>query len=129
MKIYEKPVIIRNDELTESVYLASGDVSEESAAAPGEIVCDSIYMQGVWQPQDNSSWNGVERGYKQQFGCLGCPANRGGGASDNGAGGCALLIDQAYLDGATSYNVDNGNRKPEWERRGYGPDDVVTDWL
>lgn len=123
MKKYERPVVIVNSDFAEGVYADSGTV------AGNANLCNSIYMRGIWQAQDNSAWAGETRGYKQQFGCLGCPANRGGGASDNGAGGCALLVDQAYLDGATSYDVDNGNRKPEWERRGYGPDDIVTDWL
>lgn len=127
MKMYEKPIILKTEEAMEGIYLASGDAG--AGGGGGRPGCDSIYMQGVWQAQDNSSWGNSTRGYKQQFGCLGCPANRGGGASDAGNGGCGLLIDQAYLDGATSYDVDNGNRKPEWERRGYGPDDTVTDWL
>lgn len=29
---------------------------------------------------------------------------------------------------AESYNQDNGNRMPSWERKGYQPDDTVTDW-
>ena len=29
---------------------------------------------------------------------------------------------------AGSYDTDNGNRKPSWEKKGYGPDDTVTDW-
>ena len=37
---------------------------------------------------------------------------------------------QHYVDSgyAGSYNTDNGNRKPSWEKKGYGPDDTVTDW-
>ena len=34
-------------------------------------------------------------------------------------------VDSGY---AGSYNTDNGNRKPSWEKKGYGPDDTVTDW-
>ena len=34
-------------------------------------------------------------------------------------------VDSGY---AGSYDVDNGNRKPSWEKKGYGPDDAVTDW-
>ena len=101
MKNYERPVMIRTEELAEGVYLASGGIK-----------CDSVYMNGVW--------NGTTRGYKQQFGCLGCPANT--------ASGCGLLshyVDSGY---AGSYDVDNGNRKPSWEKKGYGPDDAVTDW-
>ena len=77
-------------------------------------------MNGVWQAPVYSDWNGTTRGYKQQFGCLGCPANT--------ASGCGLLshyVDSGY---AGSYDVDNGNRKPSWEKKGYGPDDAVTDW-
>ena len=101
MKNYERPVMIRTEELAEGVYLASGGIK-----------CDSVYMNGVW--------HGTTRGYKQQFGCLGCPANT--------ASGCGLLshyVDSGY---AGSYDVDNGNRKPSWEKKGYGPDDAVTDW-
>ena len=103
------PVMIRTEELAEGVYLASGGIK-----------CDSVYMNGVWQAPDYSDWNGTTRGYKQQFGCLGCPANT--------ASGCGLLshyVDSGY---AGSYDVDNGNRKPSWEKKGYGPDDAVTDW-
>ena len=109
MKTYERPVMIRTEELAEGVYLASGGIK-----------CDSVYMNGVWQAPDYSDWNGTTRGYKQQFGCLGCPANT--------ASGCGLLshyVDSGY---AGSYDVDNGNRKPPWEKKGYGPDDAVTDW-
>ena len=34
-------------------------------------------------------------------------------------------VDSGY---AGSYDTDNGNRKPSWEKKGYGPDDTVTDW-
>ena len=61
MKNYERPVMIRTEELAEGVYLASGGIK-----------CDSVYMNGVWQAPDYSDWNGTTRGYKQQFGCLGC---------------------------------------------------------
>ena len=99
MKNYERPVMIRTEELAEGVYLASGGIK-----------CDSVYMNGVWQAPDYSDWNGTTRGYKQPFGCLGCPANTASGGY------------------AGSYDVDNGNRKPSWEKKGYGPDDAVTDW-
>ena len=38
MKNYERPVMIRTEELAEGVYLASGGIK-----------CDSVYMNGVWQ--------------------------------------------------------------------------------
>lgn len=59
MKNYERPVMIRTEELAEGVYLASGGIK-----------CDSVYMNGVWQAPDYSDWNGTTRGYKQQFGVL-----------------------------------------------------------
>ena len=71
------------------------------------------------QAPDYSGWNGGTRGYRQQFGCLGCPAYT--------ATACGLethYVDSGY---AGSYNTDNGNRKPSWEKKGYGPDDTVTD--
>ena len=111
MRNYEKPMVLSNEELAEGIYAASG------TAGPR---CDSIYMQGVWQAQDHSDWAGGTRGYKQQFGCLGCPAN-----TDNG---CGLLTHYEDSGNASSYDKDNGNRKPTWEKKGYGPDDVVSDW-
>lgn len=54
MKNYERPVMIRTEELAEGVYLASGGIK-----------CDSVYMNGVWQAPDYSDWNGTTRGYKQ----------------------------------------------------------------
>ena len=83
--------------------------------------CNERALGSKWLDlSDYSDWNGTTRGYKQQFGCLGCPANT--------ASGCGLLshyVDSGY---AGSYDVDNGNRKPSWEKKGYGPDDAVTDW-
>lgn len=113
MKKYERPVIIVNSDLAEGVYAASGSTAGDATNnRPG---CDSKYMNGVWQNQDYSQWPTT---YKQQQGCNGCPAYR--------ANGCGLQVDQAYLEGATSYNVDNGNRMPGWERDGHLPDDPVT---
>lgn len=111
MGIYEKPIALADSELAEGVYTASGD---------GDAKCDSQYMKGVWQGPDYSDWNGTTRGYKQQFGCLGCPAYTGNA--------CGLQTHYQESGQAASYDVDNGNRMPSWERKGYGPDDSVTDW-
>ncbi len=111
--MYQKPVILPVEETAEGVYMASGQTAEGPK-------CDSIYMQGVWQAPDYSDWAGQTRGYKQQFACLGCPAN-----TDNGCGLQTHYVDSDY---AKSYEVDNGNRKPSWEKKGYGPNDPVTDW-
>ena len=120
---YEKPVVVVSEELAEGVYAASGGVGAGSntSSDDGGLKCDSIYMKGVWQAPDYSQWPaGTTRGYKQQFACLGCPAN-----TDNG---CGLLTHYVESGEAASYDVDNGNRKPSWEKKGYGPDDPVTDW-
>lgn len=112
---YQKPIIVANDELAEGVFAASGATDSD-----GGPKCDSRYMQGVWQAPDYSDWAGSTRGYRQQFGCLGCPAN-----TDNG---CGLQTHYVESGKASSYDVDNGNRKPSWEKKGYGPNDPVTDW-
>ena len=118
---YEKPVVLISEELAEGVYAASGAVEGNSNAANGGLKCDSVYMMGVWQDQNHETWApGETKSYKEQFGCLGCPANT--------ANGCGLLnhyVDSGY---ASSYETDNGNRKPSWEKKGYGPDDPVSDW-
>ena len=119
MEKYTKPVVLTMDELAEGVYAASGAPAEE-ANGTGGIKCDSIYMNGVWQAPDSSDWAGTTRGYKQQFACLGCPAN-----TDNG---CGLQTHYVESGNAASYDVDNGKRKPTWEKKGYGPNDPVTDW-
>lgn len=120
MNNYEKPVVVASEELAEGVYAASGAVGVDSTTSSGEVKCDSIYMKGVWQAPDYSDWAGGTRGYKQQFACLGCPANTGNG--------CGLQTHYVDSGNASSYDVDNGNRKPSWEKKGYGPDDTVTDW-
>lgn len=113
MNTYERPVVLANEELAEGVYAASG-------TSENNLKCDSVYMNGVWQAPDYSDWGGSTRGYKQQFACLGCPANT--------ANGCGLQTHYIESGEAASYDVDNGNRKPSWEKKGYGPDDPVTDW-
>ena len=115
MKGYERPVVLVNDELAEGVDAASGDTASTNGPK-----CDSVYMNGVWQAPDYSPWGETTRGYKQQFACLGCPAN-----TDNG---CGLLTHYVESGNAASYDVDNGNRKPTWEKKGYGPEDPVTDF-
>ncbi|MCD7738933.1 MAG: hypothetical protein LUH58_07840 [Lachnospiraceae bacterium] len=120
MERYEKPVVLANEELAEGVYAASG-ASEDVTSSVSTVSCDSQYMNGVWQAPDYSAWaDGESRGYRQQFGCLGCPAYR--------ANGCGLLTDYVASGNASSYDVDSGSRMPSWEAKGYGPNDPVTDW-
>lgn len=121
MKNYVKPVVLVNEELAEGVYAASGVYSDETGSTVDGPGCDSVYMRGVWQAPDYSAWGPEGRGYKQQFGCLGCPAN-----TDSGCGLQTHYVESGY---ASSYDVDNGNRMPSWERKGYGPDDEVSDWV
>lgn len=116
--MYEKPIVFPVEEIAEGIYMASGQAN--AGDGTGELKCDSIYMKGVWQAPDYSDWAGGTRGYKQQFACLGCPANT--------ANGCGLLTHYEDSGHASSYEVDNGNRKPSWEKKGYGPEDPVTDW-
>jgi len=117
MKNYEKPIVQVGAELAEGIYMASGESAGNTGSGPK---CDSVYMKGVWQAPDYSDWGGSTRGYKQQFACLGCPANT--------SNGCGLQTHYVDSGNAASYDVDNGNRKPSWEKKGYGPDDPVTDW-
>ena len=119
MNRYVKPMSVEQDGLAEGVYMASGGTSSSNTSGNGPK-CDSVYMKGVWQAPDYSPWGGTTRGYKQQFACLGCPAN-----TDNG---CGLETHYVESGNASSYDVDNGNRKPSWEKKGYGPDDPVNDW-
>ena len=89
--------------MSEGVYAASGD-------RPG---CDSRFMNGTYV-HPSYGWDNP---MKEHYGCLGCPAYR--------ENGCALIIDQAYLDGALSYDTDNGYRKPSWETMGYEDTTIV----
>lgn len=121
MKEYIRPCVITNLDCAEGVYLASGgNMAADGNENNNGSKCDSKYMKGVWQAPDYSDWNGGTRGYKQQFACLGCPANT--------ASACGLLTHYEDSGHAGSYDVDNGNRMPSWEKKGYGPDDTVTDW-
>lgn len=106
--MYEKPIVIPAEDIAEGVYLASG------ATANGRPGCDSKYVNGVWH-KDN--YDG--KTYLSHLGCNGCPAFR--------YNGCGLQVDQAYLDGATSYDADNGNRMPGWEVKGHAADEAI-DW-
>jgi hypothetical protein len=114
MKDYTSPEVRLTDEAAEGVYAASGE--EEVLGSK----CDSVYMKGIWQGPDYSDWAGGTRGYKDQFGCLGCRANT--------ATACGLQTHYIESGEASSYDDDDGIRMPSWEQKGYGPNDVVTDW-
>lgn len=117
MKQYRKPMVLVNGETAEGVYTASGVNSSD-----GGVKCDSIYMKGVWQNRSHDSAvfdSGA--GMKECYGCEGCRAHNYGGVE-----GCGL--DTHYVDSgyASSYDSDNGLRKPTWEQRGYGPDEPAN---
>lgn len=117
MKNYEKPVVLSNEELVEGIYTASGDMVAENTTTAGNAArpgCDSKYVNGVWH-KDN--YDGDT--YLSHLGCNGCPAFRWNG--------CGLQLDQAFLDGATSYDTDNGKRMPGWEAKGHKADEKI-DW-
>ena len=126
MQKYIKPEALVSEDISEGVFAASGTTAggggNNNAADKenGGLKCDSKYMKGKWQAPDYSDWAGQTRGYKQQFACLGCPANT--------ANGCGLQTHYIDSGQASSYETDNGNRMPSWERKGYKPDDPVTDW-
>ena len=65
MKHYEKPDILRVDNLNEGVYLASGDP-----------VCGSKYLMGNWIKPSRGTSQGERL---QVWGCEGCPADDGNG--------------------------------------------------
>ena len=115
--MYEKPIVIPAEDVAEGVYMASGAADAVGNAGSGGPKCDSIYMKGVWQAPDYSPG---EKSYKERFGCMNCVAYR--------YNGCGLQLDYVDSNYAGSYDVDDGNRKPGWEKKGYGPDEEATDW-
>lgn len=107
MKLYEKPMILLNEELCEGVYAASG----ASASSTG---CQSIYMNGVFHA--NSRWSNVtdwnsdsdSKHTEIERGCEGCPYNWGYCAVNNG-------------------NAQAGqDARPGWEQKGYKDTDPYS---
>lgn len=95
MTRYEKPDILRVDNLNEGVYLASGNP-----------VCGSIYLRGEWRkPWVNSNGTMIE-----VRGCEGCSADDGDGCK----------IKKGKYDQLNP----NGDFRPTWEQKGYKPDDA-----
>lgn len=98
---YEKPLIVVEEGCAEGIYTASGST----------LGCDSKYIKGVYHAPNYYS----EENYISRFGCHGCPAFRDAG--------CGLQQEDYWL----SYNVDNENRYPNWEKFGHTPTDPI-DW-
>lgn len=64
MKSYQKPIVLKSDELCEGIYLDSGDSVRGSS-------CESKYMKGNFQkPKD---WY-LDTDTMISRGCEGCPA-------------------------------------------------------
>lgn len=108
MELYNKPVVLLNEELSEGVYAASGadDNTTQMPDTPDtepklEQVCDSIYMKGNYVQPDFSDWaNGTNINGR---GCEGCPA--------------------CWSDGSchvASYPAEEDCR-PSWEVQGKSP--------
>jgi hypothetical protein len=124
MEGYERPIILTNEETAEGIYAASGGVEVAGGGAGGaggaggegdfgsKPSCDSLYMGGVFRAPD---WNNTTSNIGR-YGCNGCVANRGDQR--------CVLTDPELEDPGTwaSYRMDDGNRKPLWEKNGYTPD-------
>ncbi len=108
MQNYVKPIILANNELSEGVYAASG-------ATDNGPKCDSIYMKGEWV-KGYEQWK-PELTYKEWHGCNGCPAYTGTG--------CGLKTHYVDSNYSPTYDVDNGKRKPTWEKEGHLPDEII----
>lgn len=104
MKNYEKPEAIRTSDLSEGVYAASGSAS----AGDRQIVCQSKYMNGVWQKPTAGSPS-EQTPVMLKRGCEGCSADDGDG--------CKILK-------GGELNAD-GVFMPTWEQQGKAPDDLV----
>jgi hypothetical protein len=104
--MYKKPAIVKIDDLAEGVYTASGDGSSSTDTAQGK--CDSKYMNGEYHVPTYTDNN-----YMDGLGCNGCPASR--------AQSYCALTKETYWE---SYDADNGNRMPSWEKDGKNPYDT-----
>ena len=111
--MYQKPLIISENDIAEGVFTASGLIegaedqtgSEPQQTNLGNTLCESQYMLGVWKGSDWSNWQGTNYDVR---GCEGCPAN--------------------WNDGVCHANSDPGfaereDLRPSWEKEGKGPND------
>ena len=99
MTRYEKPDILRVDNLAEGIYLASGDPVEE------QPVCMSKYLKGNWIKPSRGTYQGARL---EVWGCEGCPADDGDG--------CKILKGEVH---------DNMDYRPNWEKAGLSPDEIT----
>ena len=110
---YEKPIAHIDENYTEGIYLASGDITTDggsNTSGTQSAACNSKYYNGVFHAPDYNRSDS----YSARFGCNGCPAFRWNG--------CGLQLEQYW----GSYDADNGNRFPNWERIGHAADDAIN---
>lgn len=108
MNNYEKPVVLKLDEVAEGVYAASGAAASDQQ---GEIVCQSVYIQGVWHRPNTYTPGRDQEEVITRRGCEGCSADDGDGCK----------IKKGKID---DLNKD-GVFKPTWEQEGMGPNTIV----
>ena len=96
MMHYEKPDILRVDNLSEGVYLASGGVA----------VCKSQFLKGNWTKPHRGIYQGPR---VEVWGCEGCP---GGDDGDY----CKLAKGEVH---------DDKDYRPTWEREGLDPYEIT----
>lgn len=56
MELYKKPVVLLNEELSEGIYAASGDVTTTEPSAPGG---GGVSVTGVWLTSEGNEYNKV----------------------------------------------------------------------
>lgn len=94
MKSYEKPTVIRPEELSEGIYLDSGDNA-------GTAQCESRHMNGVYhRPKD---WY-QDADTMLDRGCEGCPAG------------------YSYTECRREEDNFGDPLMPKWELLGYSPE-------
>lgn len=104
---YEKPVAVNVENLSEGIYLASGSTQgSDNQNDNNQIVCQSKYMNGIWQKPTTGA---QQAPVKIRRGCEGCSADDGDG--------CKILK-------GGELNA-NGVFKPTWEQSGMSPDTLV----
>ena len=102
---YEKPEASLIEKVSEGVYLSSGMQETGGTETGSQTRCKSQYMKGNFQPKRGDS---INIGYKDGYGCEGCPAYRG---------------DSCAFDTAPEQMNYDGDFRPSWETWGKLPDE------
>lgn len=103
MMRYEKPEMVKTEELFEGVYMASGAVTDEGQ----KPVCQSRYLNGIWHRPDHNIQQPMPN--IEVKGCEGCSADDGNGCKIAKGG---------------ELNA-NGVFMPTWEQEGKNPEDLT----